>query len=72
MCMEERNMTEIIMILVLGLVCVNTLLIIRIGNYFDSQNEKLMQEIEKLERGTKELEIMLKDRIVHVTHKIRE
>ena len=65
-------MTEIIMILVLGLVCVNTLLIIRIGNYFDSQNEKLMQEIEKLERGTKELEIMLKDRIVHVTHKIRE
>jgi hypothetical protein len=70
--MEERNMTEIIMILVLGLVCVNTLLIIRIGNYFDSQNEKLMQEIEKLERGTKELEIMLKDRIVHVTHKIRE
>ena len=56
-------MTEIIMILVL--VCVNTLLLILTGNSLYHQNEKLEQEI-------KELKTMLKDRTVHVTHKIRE
>lgn len=58
--MEERIMTEVIIILVF--VCVNTLLL---GNSICSQNEKLEQEI-------KELKTMLKDRIVHVTHKIKE
>ena len=65
--MEKRTMTEVIIILVF--VCVNTLLL---GNSIYSQNEKLEQEIEKLEQEIKELKIMLKDRIVHVTHKIKE
>ena len=54
-------MTEII----ITFVCINTLLLILIGNSVYKQNEELRQEI-------KELKIMLKDRIVHVTHKIRE
>lgn len=54
-------MTEII----ITFVCINTLLLILIGNSVYKQNEGLRQEI-------KELKIMLKDRTVHITHKIRE
>lgn len=48
-------MTEVIIILVL--VCVNTLLLVLTGNSIYSQNEKLEQEIENLEQEIKELEI---------------
>ena len=56
-----KVMTEII----ITFVCINTLLLILIGNSVYKQNEGLRQEI-------KELKIMLKDRTVHITHKIRE
>ena len=55
----------IIEILILILVAFNCFSLIMNGNSVYKQNEELRQEI-------KELKIMLKDRIVHVTYKIKE
>ena len=50
---------------ILILVCLNTVVSIKVNNDLYDHNERLEQEI-------KELKMMLKDRTVHVTHTIRE
>ena len=52
-------------VLILTIVALNCFLLIVSINGVYKQNEELRQEI-------KELKIMLKDRIIHVTHEIRE
>lgn len=51
--------------LIFALVAFSCFSLIMYGNSAYKQNEELRQEI-------KELKMMLKDRTVHVTHKIRE
>ena len=36
------------------------------------QNEKLKDEVQDLQAEIKELKLMLKDRIIHIKHTIRE
>ena len=52
-------------VLILTIVALNCFLLIVNINGIYKQNEELRQEI-------KELKIMLKDRTIHVTHKVRE